>query len=209
MTLVSASAGSRLHEGQVAWNLGTLEAGAARTVQIVLRAKQAGEFCNKATAEADNGLKDEAEVCTRFEGVSALSLTVADSKDPVPVGEELSYVIVVKNQGTVQVTNLQVTPVVPPQMQLLKATGPSNPPPEDKLPKATDAGQSLPFAPLKALAPGAEARYEVFVRALQAGDVRFRVELNADQLTGGPVRDEESTRVFMPESGRPEGEKVP
>lgn len=209
MTLVSSSAGSRLHAGQVAWNLGALEAGASKTVQIVLRAKQAGEFCNKATAQADDNLKAEAEVCTRFEGVSALSMTVADSKDPAAVGEELSYVIVVKNQGTAPVTNLKLTPVIPLQMQLLKATGPSNPPPEDKLPKATAEGQSLPFAPLKALAPGAEARYEIFVRAVQAGDVRFRVELNADQLTGGAVRDEESTRVFMPESGRPEGEKLP
>jgi uncharacterized repeat protein (TIGR01451 family) len=209
LTLASASAGSRLHEGQVAWNLGTLEPGASRTVQITLRARQAGKFCNRATALADYGLKDQAEVCSVFEGVSALSMTLEDTKDPVPIGEQTSYVVTVKNQGTVAVTNLRITAQVPPQLQLLKATGASNPPSGDKLPKATAEGQNLPFAPLKTLAPGEEARYEIFVRALQPGDVRFRVELNADQLTGGPVRDEESTRVFAPESGKPEGGKAP
>jgi uncharacterized repeat protein (TIGR01451 family) len=50
MNLVKSSEGSRLHAGQVAWNLDTLEAGASKTVEIMLRAKEAGEICNKATA---------------------------------------------------------------------------------------------------------------------------------------------------------------
>src|SRR5262249_10278360 len=57
MTLVSASAGSRLHMGQVAWFLGDLAAGEAKTVQIVLRARGPGELCNRATVLADTGLK--------------------------------------------------------------------------------------------------------------------------------------------------------
>ena len=52
-------------------------------------------------------------------------------------------------------------------------------PPAARLPKATAEGQRLPFAPLKTLAPGASAQYRVFVRALRAGDVRFKVEVAA------------------------------
>jgi uncharacterized repeat protein (TIGR01451 family) len=203
MTLVSSSAGSRLHAGQVAWALGTLEAGASRTVQIVLKAKQAGEICNKATALADDELKPKAEVCTRFEGVSALTLELIEAKNPLPVGEETSYTVTIHNQGTAPVTNLRLTALVPPEMRLLKATGASDAPPADKLPKATADGQALPFDPLKALAPGATVQYRVFVQALRAGDVRFKVELTADQLqAGGPVREEQATRVFVPESGK-------
>jgi hypothetical protein len=64
------------------------------------------------------------------------------------------------------------------------------------LPEGGFDGQPLPFAPLKALAAGATARYEITVRAVRAGDVRFKVEMTADQLEAGPVHVEESTRVF-------------
>jgi uncharacterized repeat protein (TIGR01451 family) len=126
-----------------------------------------------------------------------------DTKNPLPVGDETSYTITVQNQGTAPVTNLVVTALVPPEMQLLQAKGASEPPPADKLPKADAEGQRLPFAPLKALAPGATVQYRVFVRALRAGDVRFKVEVAADQLqAGGPVLVEQSTRVFAPENAK-------
>ncbi len=204
MTLVSASAGSRLHAGQVAWFLGDLKAGEVRTVQIVLRAKGPGKLCNRATALGDGGLKAEAELCTRFEGVSAVGVEVTDSRDPLPVGQETTYTVVVVNQGSAPVTNVQVKAVIPPGLTLVGATGPSDPPPKDRLPEATAEGQPLPFAPLKTLAPGKEARYQLTVRALRAGDLRFRVEITADQLEAGPVREQESTQVFpVDESVRP------
>ncbi len=199
MTLVNASVGSRVQAEQVTWVLGNLEAGGSRTVQIVLRTRQAGEICNRATAFADGSLMDEAAFCTDFKGVSALALDVDDTVDPVPVGKETRYTIVVTNQGTAAVANVRIQAVVPPEMELLQATGASEPPPPDKLPKATAAGQALPFAPLQSLAPGAKATYEVSVRALRAGDVRFKVEMSADALEAGPVRVEESTRVFAVE----------
>jgi hypothetical protein len=55
----------------------------------------------------------------------------------------------------------------------------------------------LVFEPLPALKPGANADYYVYVKAQRAGEVRFKVELTADQLkTGGPVREEESTTIY-------------
>ncbi len=201
--LVGASAGGRFQKGLVAWNLGTLEPKASRTVQITLRAKKAGKICNRATALADGGLGAQAEACTLFEGISALSLEVVDTKDPLPVGDTTSYLIVIKNQGTAAVTNLRVTAIVPPEMRLTRARGPSDPPPKDKLPEPAADGQALPFAPLKELAPMAEARYEVIVEARRAGDARFKVDLTADQLKkGGPVREQESTFIFAPLNGK-------
>lgn len=196
--LVGTSPGGRVHEGQVAWNLGILAAGERRTVQITLAAK-AGKMCNRATALADGGLKADAEACTMFEGVSAMTLELVDTKDPVPVGGQTSYRIVVKNQGSAAVTNVKLTAVVPPELKLLRATGKSEPPPRDKLPEPAADGQALPYAPLKALAPGEEAVYEVSVEAVRAGDARFKVELMADQLqAGGPVREQESTFIIAP-----------
>jgi uncharacterized repeat protein (TIGR01451 family) len=200
--LVAASAGGRFQAGLVAWNLGTLEAKASRTVQITLRATKAGKVSNRATALADAGLSAQAEISTLFEGVSALTLEATDTKDPLPVGGSTTYVIVIKNQGTVAVTNLRLTAIIPPELRLTQARGPSDPPPKDKLPEPAADGQALPFAPLKELAPMGEARYEIIAEARRAGDARFKVELIADQLQAGPVREQESTFIFAPMNGK-------
>jgi uncharacterized repeat protein (TIGR01451 family) len=201
-TLVNAGSGGRFHANQVAWLLGDLEPGVSRTVQLVLRAEKAGQVCNRANAQADNGLKVEAEACTDFKGLSALALDVDDSVDPLPVGKDTAYTITVTNQGTADVTNIRIRALVPPEMQLLRASGASDPPPKDRLPEGGFDGQPLPFAPLKALTAGATARYEITVRAVRAGDVRFKVEMTADQLEAGPVHVEESTRVFAAEEAK-------
>ena len=64
--------GGQFADGQVAWVLGTLDAGASKTVELVLRAKSAGKICTKARTEADGGLKAEAETCTVFKGAPAV-----------------------------------------------------------------------------------------------------------------------------------------
>lgn len=194
MTFASASGGGKFVANQAAWLLGTLDAGASRTVELVLRAEEEGERCVKAGALADPGLRDEAEVCTTFRGTSAVLLEVVDRQDPVEVDGETSYPIVIVNQGSTPVTNLRLRAFVPPALGLVKATGPS----DNRLGERTPEGyQVLLFDVLPALAAGGRAEYEVFVKALRPADARFRVELDADQLkAGGPVREEESTTSF-------------
>jgi len=56
----------------------------------------------------------------------------------------------------------------------------------------------LTFDPIN-LEPDQEARYEVTVDAAKAGDLRFKVEMYADQLTSGlPVYKEAHTTVANP-----------
>ena len=71
-------------------------------------------------------------------------------------------------------------------------------------------GAKILFAPVT-LRPAGEVRYEIAVRALRAGDVRFRVELTADQLTAGPVHQEESTTIYtdLPASRKKSRPSVP
>ena len=58
-------------------------------------------------------------------------------------------------------------------------------------------GRQVVFEPIT-LQPRDEKVYEVLVKALRPGDVRFRVDLTADQLTAGPVHREESTTIYNP-----------
>jgi uncharacterized repeat protein (TIGR01451 family) len=188
VTFVSASDGGRLTDRQVQWSAGTLAPGARRTVQVVLRATAAGEVVNRATARADRDLKAEAQAATVFEAAAGLTADVEDQDDPVAVGAETKYTITVLNQGAAPATGVVVRAMVPEEMEVRGADGPA---------AYRQEGRQVVFGPI-ALPAHDEKVYEVRVQAVRPGDVRFRVELTADQLTAGPVRREESTTIFNP-----------
>jgi uncharacterized repeat protein (TIGR01451 family) len=193
-TLASTSAGGRTTGNQVQWSVGTLPPGTRLTVQLALRASAVGELRLRAGVTAARGLSAQAETTTLFEGATGLTVDVDDRDDPVEVGKDTSYVITVVNQGPVPATRVQITAAAPEQMAITEAKGPSN--------AARDAGKVV-FEPTT-IAPGATATYEVFVKPLRPGDVRFRVDLSADQLPAGPVRREESTTIYSDLPARPE-----
>ncbi|HMF18339.1 MAG TPA: hypothetical protein VKE98_14100 [Gemmataceae bacterium] len=197
-TFVSASDGGKVVGNQVAWLLGALESGVAKTMEVVLRSQTPGTLCVKAKAIADRGLSADAEFCTLFVGgVAAFGLEVVDRVDPIPVGGDTSYPIIVVNQGNAPATNIRIKAIIPDLMVLTRARGPA----DHKLGgKTPDGGQIILFDALPTLAPGARAEYEVYVKALKAGEARFKVQWTADQLTSGPVDQQENTTIF-PENG--------
>jgi uncharacterized repeat protein (TIGR01451 family) len=186
VSFVSASDGGQHTDNQVQWMIGALPPGASRTVQLVLSAQSSGRFCQRVIATAERGISEQAEACTDFTGVPALELSLEDSDDPVEVGATTTYRISVRNPGTTPATNVQVTAQIPPQMQLARAAGTAD---------HREAAGKIIFNPLS-LQVGGVATYEVEVRAVRPADVRFRVELTADQLIGGPVQQEESTTIY-------------
>jgi uncharacterized repeat protein (TIGR01451 family) len=181
----SATDGGQLIENEVSWTLGSLAPGAKRTFKFQLAAQNPGEVLNKATAKADRDLSASAEVKTLFQGVAGLTARLTDT-DPIAVGQEVAYVLVVRNTGTDSTNDLKVTATVPAQLQATDAQGPS---------KANLQGDRVTFEPIT-LKAGEDARYLIYVKALKAGDVRFRVDIEAKELTSGPLREEESTTIF-------------
>ena len=188
---VSASDDGKQVAAQVAWLLKDLEPGGKRTVELVYKSQGPGQRCVKASALADRNVSAQAELCTNFVGVSALGLEMFDREDPIAVGGETSFPIVVQNSGSAPVTNLRIRALVPPQMVLTKTL-----PADHKLAENVPQGQWLVFGPLAPLEPGAKADVEVFVKGVKAGDARFRIEMSVDQLERGPVVEEESTIIY-------------
>lgn len=190
-TFVSASNGGKLDGNTVRWSLGTLAAGASQTLELVLQAQASGKVCNKASATADRGLTAESEACTEFIGASALRLEVTDDDfDPLEINREGRYLIRVKNTGHMTATNVRIVGKLPEQMVFTAAA------PADRFRMEHQQDRDVvTFEPIS-LEPGAHAVYEVRGRALKEGDVRFRVELTADQLEQVGVREEESTTLY-------------
>jgi uncharacterized repeat protein (TIGR01451 family) len=193
---VKASEGGRFAENQVAWFLGTLQPGAQRQVTLTIKALAAGEICILPFANADDNLTATAEVCTRFTGASALKLEMDDDpRDPIAVGEQTKYKILVTNQGGTPLTNIRVTAKLPAgTLEFAGADGPV----KHQLAGDVKQGQIVTFDALPTLAAGTTQRYEVSARALApARPTVFRVEVTADQLkAGGPVGEDEATTII-------------
>jgi uncharacterized repeat protein (TIGR01451 family) len=192
LTFTSATQGGQLADGQVVWNVGTLQPREEKLVQVTTRAgKLTPRTVNVAVATADPGLRVQAEAALEIRGVPAFRLEVKDIDDPIEVGARTTYTIDVTNQGSLPGNGVQITALVPAQMRLIGANGPSKP---------DIQGQKVTFPAVDGLQPKQTLHYTVDVEALQAGDARFRVELRSATLSE-PVIEEESTNIYAPAPG--------
>lgn len=110
-----------------------------------------------------------------------------EKEDPIEVGTASKYVITVLNQGGAPASNIQITATVPAEMDVTGAQG-LTPFRQDK--------QQVIFQPLATLDAKKEARYEINVKPLKPGQVRFMIDLKADQLGAQPVHKEQITTIY-------------
>jgi uncharacterized repeat protein (TIGR01451 family) len=176
-------------ENVIVWNLGHLEAGASKLLELTLRATEKGEHCFKVTARADLGVEKEVEVCTNFTGAPAMAVEMVGRDGVVFVGHKTSYPITIISQGSEPLTNIDVRAFIPDAMKLERANAAF-----DEFEPAK-GGKWIKFKNLPKIEGGAKARYEIFVEALKAGVTRFHIEVRADQLDSGPVTEQEITNI--------------
>src|SRR5690606_14963771 len=110
---------------------------------------------------------------TEVVGIPAILLEVVDESDPIEVGQNETYTIIVTNQGSAPDTNIKVTVTLEDAMQYVSSSGPTT---------GRAEGKTITFAPLPSLAPKASATWKVVVKATAPGDVRFKTTLNSDEL---------------------------
>ncbi len=185
MTFVSATGGGTFADGKVNWNLGTLAPNVTKKVSLTLKATRIGNIKNRVTAEA-LCVNAQAETSTKITGIAAILLEVVDLEDPIEIGTNETYVITVTNQGSAVGTGIKVVATLPAELAYVSSSGPTT---------AAVAGKVITFAPLANLAPKAKATYRLVVKGIGAGDVRFKIELNSDQMTS-PVMETESTHIY-------------
>jgi uncharacterized repeat protein (TIGR01451 family) len=206
LSFVSATQQGAFADGQVVWNVGVLQPGEQRIVQVTTKCeKMTPKALNVAVASADPGLQVQAEADVEILGLPAFRLEVDDTEDPVEVGGQTSYRIVVTNQGSLPGNQVDIQAVVPRAMRFVKATGPS----AYTIEELPDGQHKVHFAPVESLPQGQQINYEIFVEALTPGDIRFHTELRSATLKD-PVIEEESTTIWKPPAiNRPAGAAPP
>lgn len=183
---VSGSNGAMPTGNTVAFQVGNLRPGASETVSVTLKARTAGDFRVGATASGNCAEPVSTQCETNFRGIPAILLEVVDLVDPVEIGTTTTYRITVTNQGSAADTNVQVTCVLPDEEEFVNATGATG---------NSINGKTITFNPVASLAPGAQASWDLVVRATGEADVRFAVEMTSDSFTR-PIRETESTNLY-------------
>ena len=170
----------------VYWSLAELPEGERGAVQVVALPVTAGDHVLQVSGESSEGLKATDLKQLSVEGVVSLAFDIRDRQDPIEVGSDAVYDVVVTNEGTKPASNVRVTIQAPAGMQVLDAQG--------KVGHQVQGGY-VAFAPIASLAPNEKYPFRVRLRGVQAGDQRVSVSVESDDLAQ-PIRREESTRVF-------------
>jgi len=182
---VKASNDGQFANGKITWNLGNIDPGASKSVDVTLVAKKAGTVKDDAVATAYCA-EARGSASTEVKGVPAILLEVVDVSDPIEVGADETYVITVTNQGTADDTNIRIECTLPAEEDYVSAEGPT---------KFKAEGKSVVFEPLASLAPKAKVTYRVVVKGTKEQDVRFKTTMTSDMLKT-PVEETESTHIY-------------
>ncbi len=170
----------------VSWFLGEVGPGQTKQVQLEVQAINSGEFTHKASAIGARGLRAESQCLTKVEGLSALMIEMVDTEDPIEVGGDTAYEIRITNTGSKTETDIKLIAMVPEKMEFKTAQGPV---------KFREDNKQVVFEPLEKLAPRADAIFRVNVKALEAGTVRFKIQVTSTNIVE-PIIKMEPTRIY-------------
>jgi uncharacterized repeat protein (TIGR01451 family) len=183
-TIVEAVGGS-VTGGTATWNVGELAAGASKDLTVKISSKTPGNFCNTASVNTAQGLKDSSQACSEWIGVTGVLVEVVDDPDPIQVGESSTYTIKVTNQSATGIVDeLNIKAIFPAEMTPTTASG-----------NGTISGKSVTFPTVATLAPKASVTYTISAKATGAGDSRMKVEVTT-RSRSNPIEENESTTVY-------------
>lgn len=112
--------------GTVTCNLGALVSSGSVTVDIIVTPASVGTITNRVHTGSDafdrNTANNTASVSTVVSAGADLSLTIADSPDPITIGNSLTYAIDVANDGPQAATDVTLTNALPGSVAFGSAT---------------------------------------------------------------------------------------
>ena len=182
LTRIVNAPGATVTGSQAQWVLPQLAPGERRSFGLTLTTATAGTHANTVVAAA-GGLTANAQAATLWRGLGAMLVEVVDSPDPILIGGTTTYTLRVTNQGSADLTNINIVGTFPREITPVAAQS------------GTVSGASVRFQTLPRIAVGQSATFTVTARGVVEGDARVKFSFTEDSL-GAPVVEEESTRVF-------------
>ncbi len=191
--VVSIGQGGQVAGDRVVWSVDSLAPDRERTFTVTYNPTTIDTYRGTSTARAYCAEAVSESCTTRVEGIPALLLEGFDDPDPVEVGNTTTYTLIVTNQGSADLTGIELVGKMEGDdtMEFVSAEGSS---PARNFTGNAD-GLDVNFPTVARLAPGARATYRVTVRALKPGQVSFRAEAVSNEITR-PLIKVETTNFY-------------
>ncbi len=197
---VSATDGKEWMPGNaIGWRIGTLDAGQSVRREVEFKcAHETPRACSRVNVTAKNmqPLSDEACVeivgasCARApaaEGANPINVSVAETTDPVRVGGDTTYQVLVENKGQLSQFDVVVVATLSEELKLDTIAGPV---------RGSVVPPTVRFPAIKELrANESPLSYELRATAVRAGTAKVRVDVTCRGQTR-PVSAEQTTQVL-------------
>ena len=172
-------------QNKVAWNMLNLAAGTEQELEVRCTLSSPGENRLQVVGSAAGDLSDSVAATTSVEALADLKLDVADPQGPIPVGDEITYEVHLRNRGTKSAENVDVAGYFSQGIEPIAAQGSTY---------RLSPGQVV-FHPIASIAPGTEVVLRIKARAETAGNHVFRAEVVCSKA-GTKLATEETTLFF-------------
>ncbi|MEO0793696.1 MAG: hypothetical protein AAFX93_00960 [Verrucomicrobiota bacterium] len=169
---------------QVVWTLPSLAPGASHTWNLTYTSAKPGTLTNVASVKTERGLTDSASAKTLWKAVPGVHTSIADSIDPIQVGQQTVYTIKALNQSPyegITITSQVITLPANVKVDSVSAGG-------------SVQGQVVTFGPVD-LAPGKEVTRTITVTGRSGGTITTKMETMTNFRTV-PILDQESTTIY-------------
>lgn len=170
----------------IVWNVDSLAPGESRDLVSQLVPAEAGS--HQGTIIAADASGNQAEVATLLDakGFSDLDVDLSAKQRVVSVGDQVSFRLKLRNDGTAAASNVRTRFEVPAGFEIVNANGPVT---------WETEGNAVQFASLEQLAVNGEQQFDVVLVATAAGNRKVTVTLESADYDQ-PVITEEPVRVI-------------
>lgn len=173
----------------ITWRIDKLGPGQSATVNSKLIPKLSGSYENIVRVQDRYGAESQVSTQTEVVGFPSLTVDVPETTGAVVAGEFAKVTLRVKNRGSAAATNVAVTVIVPPQLELTEVVSPI------QYNKGTNGVQ---FEAIPSLDAQTESVIELKLHAKSAGDTRLQIQIDSDQMQR-PLVQEQAVVVFTNE----------
>lgn len=191
-----ASAGARRDAGTLEWDLGMLRVDERVQIQVEFGCPTPAEHvCIDAAVSGRDLPVQRQELCTVIRPRPTLDVSVADARDPVPVGETTTYLVTITNRGFDTISDMRLDAEVSGGLEILAQ--------EAELAEVAFDGpqpatlQSATYAVAGSIEPDESRQIRIDARATSIGVAGIRV-LATELATGRRVEVDEPTIVTPP-----------
>ncbi len=185
---LSASGGGKYDQETriVTWFVGSLNASETAQVAVKLRPVELGSYEHVARVVSEHGATAEALAKTKIDGIASVTMEIDDLDDPVEIGRETAYEVRLRNDGSKEAQNVQLSLEMPLGVKLTGIRGPA----EYKV-----QGNQIVFQTLRSLPAGRSIGFQIRIAGSQEGNQRLRARLTSDSIQE-PLTVEELTRFY-------------